>query len=356
MEYNTLGLNMVEKIPGFRSKVHNAQPVEEQRERHAVKKGFVEVHHKLFEPNPQSTPAYDASSANVFLTGWSVPEDTKSLEKYGQKLADISGKPTYIIDTPFHNISGNTISHEAEAVRNFLEKKRVEKVSLSGHSRGGTKAMHLAYQIQERGVSEVEGLTLINSVGLYDQSLPDRVKGFAEDILLTHIHLYKSLHRKNGKDNFANAKDIFRDSLLNQAQDAMGERLHYLGKVLDELKPTGEINPHTHELTCPVGIITGAKDPLSNPREIIPNKQKGKKEKPWLRYEEREVYLKETLFSASPAVKMLVAEKNPHHVGIVLRPHTYAKVQDALHRRIQEQPPKKKKRSTGEKTVFSITA
>lgn len=347
---------MVEKFPVLRGRGREPKPVEEQRERHVVKKGFVEVHHKLFEPNTDISSKIDPSSANVFLTGWSVPEDTKALEKYGQKLADISGKPTYIIDTPFHAISGNTISYEAEAIKNFLEKKRVNKLSLSGHSRGGTKAMHVAYQIQEQDSAKVERLTLINSVGLYDQSLPDRVRRFAEDILLTHIHLYKSLHRKNGKDNFASAKDIFRDSLLNQAHDAMDERLHYLGKVLDELKPTGEINPHTHELTCPVGIITGAKDRLSDPREIIPNKQRQRKEKPWLRYEEREAYLKETLFSSSPSVKMLVAERDPHHVGIVLRPHTYAQVQEAMHRRSAEQPPKKRKNLPREDTVFSITA
>ena len=312
---------MVEKfLPPAILKLH--QPVEIQREIHVVNKGKIEVHARRFKPAPDKIQAHSHSSADLFYTGFSIPETTQALERYCQTIADKKGNTTYALNTPSFNIDGDPMPHEAEAGRRFISNLDVDNVTIYGYSRGASKAIHTVHQLQEHTNIKVNGLVLLNPVGLYRQSFAQLVSGLARDFIQTEIATLQNSSRRN---EYANAYNLFFTSFAYQGEEILHENKNYISKLKKELMGIEQVNPHTHEITCPIVIMTGAKDPLSDPAKIIPNHNRKKGEEPYLpTLEERHEHLTETLFSKSNSVTMLVGKNKGHHGLPALRPETLA--------------------------------
>src|SRR3989344_2409131 len=166
----------------------------EQREPEILRKkiyqteaGPVEVEWLEIRPaNGESVSEGEKSTkATPFLPGWAMTAGRESVREISQSFADYAESPTYIISTRAANrASEDMLYQEADAVRQFVEEEGLSDLVVSGHSQGGDKAIDLVTMLQENPKMKVEGLVLIDSVGLYEQGNAELAAKFSKDSLL----------------------------------------------------------------------------------------------------------------------------------------------------------------------------
>ena len=284
----------------------------EQREPEILRKkiyqteaGPVEVEWLEIRPaNGESVSEGEKSTkATLFLPGWAMTAGRESVRELSQSFADYAESPTYIISTRAANrASEDMLYQEADAVRQFVEEEGLWYFVVSGNCQGGDKAIDLVTMLQENPKMKVEGLVLIDSVGLYEQGNAELAAKFSKDSLLD---------TPQGALKYLGSKSSFLKRSMRAATDIVfgivGEigksKTSYLPRLLGEIKNMAKLNRRVEEITVPVMLVHGSEDLVSDPGRIAPVE----------RPSDRESYLKENLFKQSPYVRMIVAEKAGHH-------------------------------------------
>lgn len=241
--------------------------------------------------------------ATLFLPGWAMTPERDSLRQLSQSFADYAENPTYIISTrAVEHSKGGMLYQEADAIRQFIEEKRLSDLVVSGHSQGGDKAIDLVSMLQENPGVKVEGLVLIDSVGLYEQGNIELAAKFTKTSLLdTPRGAFKYLGSKSSflKRSMQAGTDV----IFGIAREVGKSKRSYLARLLSEIKNMATLNRRIEQIKIPVVLVQGSQDSISDPKRIAPVEGPS----------ERESYLKENLFKSSPYVRMIVAEKAGHH-------------------------------------------
>jgi hypothetical protein len=174
----------------------------------------------------------------------------------------------------------------------------------------------------------IKGLILLGPVGLYEQKASELTKNFIKDIIKT--------------PKTKNSADIAIDSIFDILEEISRAGIDYPKILLEDIKEMAALNKKTSAIKAPIILIQGEKDLVSKPDKIIPLKnreefdrkkegryQESKKQNnndgktPYV--DEREEYLKKSLFSSSPYVKMIIAKKLGHHALPFFRPEDVVK-------------------------------
>lgn len=296
----------------------------------------VSVAWKIFKPKEKkgANPPVEAEAdkkAVVFMPGWTITERAQSIATLCGEFADYSGGPAYAIDARTDNVLPNSTEIQAEAVRRFIEEQGLSDVTVVGNSLGGVEAIHLTAFLQEDAEKvKIEGLVLLDSLSLYDQSVPELGLNYAKDMANTQMaSLEVASKRAMGdkpriKESTASAltsqnRKYLTDGTAELLTEVMRSGLRYPKRMASELRQMTKKNPHLQDIKVPVVMIQGGSDLLSNPNEIIPEAEKIESMKT------REEFLKENLFMNAPHVAMIVPEKLGNHNVSFARPEEVAR-------------------------------
>ncbi|HUC01284.1 MAG TPA: alpha/beta hydrolase [Candidatus Paceibacterota bacterium] len=296
----------------------------------------VNVAWKIYQPKEKgyADPSVESEAekkAVVFMPGWSINERAQSIETLCGEFADYSGGPAYAIDARTDNVLQNSTEIQAEAIRRFIEERGLSNVTLVGNSLGGVEAIHLTAFLQEDAEKiKIEGLVLLDSLSLYDQTVPELGLNYAKDMASTQMtSLGVASRRAIGnkpriKGSTASAlagqnRKYLTDGTAEILKEVMRSGLRYPERMASELRQMTKKNQHLQDIKVPVVMIQGESDLLSNPEEIVAEPEKMENLKT------REEFLKENLFTNAPHVAMVVPEKLGNHNVSFARPEEVAR-------------------------------
>lgn len=284
----------------------------------------VNVAWKIYQPKIKEEAGSSAESeggkkAVIFIPGWSINERAKSIEILCGEFADYSESPAYAIDARTDNVLPNSTEVQAEAVRRFIEEQELTDVTLVGNSLGGVEAIHLTAFLQEDAEKiKIEGLVLLDSLSLYDQTVPELGLHYAKDIAKAQASS-SAVISKRAFGNKPRIKESTASALASQnrkyltggmaeiLREVMRSGVDYPKRMASELRQMTKKNPHLQDIKVPVVMIQGEHDLLSDPKKII----SGAEEREHLKL--REEFLKENIFTNAPHVAMVIPEKLGSH-------------------------------------------
>lgn len=284
------------------------------------------IHLGWKEFNPSKGPA-KAGKAVIFLTGWAVNEKSKSIQDLSQGFADSSQAVSYAVQTRAEKPALDSLEKEAEAVKRFIKEKGISEVILAGHSQGGIKAADLAVMLQEEEGVKVDGLILMESVGLYNQT--DLTSAFIKDAGKTLVNstatVLGSIKDKHPSFDLANkgsrAGIDIAQGILKEAANSTLHLQSYKERLAKEVAEMSRANPKLREVKVPVVMVQAAQDLVSNIERIVPPyevKVNATQEEDGMnrlieQRKAREAYIKQNYFPNSPDVSLVVPTKIPHH-------------------------------------------
>lgn len=248
---------------------------------------------------------------------------TKSARRIGEEFAESTGNETFVISTRSESRDDETdnLYEESQAVAKFIKDQGITEVTLVGWSEGGDKEVNVATILQNDPDIKVKGLILVDSVGLYEQKPGHLARGFAEDsLVITPVSLARHLRNT---DVIKNGVRATLDIAAGVAHEVRESRLSFFSELKDEVREMAVANPRLAEINIPIVIISGAKDPISDPDKIVPPAEV-EKLKQLIETEEalygkgafqdpREVFLRENVFPNSPYIRLVEARKLGHH-------------------------------------------
>lgn len=286
----------------------------------------VQVAWKIFEPTQalSSQETNNREKAIVFLPGWSITEKAKSSDILCQKFSDYSQSPTFIVDTRPEQIAPDFLGRNAEAVRQFIKEKGLKDLTIVGNSLGGSETIHLVASLQQRNPDiKINGLVLLDSMSLYNQSEAGIVVNWARDLANTLTDLRNPPKFTGDNELVGQNIKYLQDGIIEILKEVMRSHLiNWPKREINEIRAMAKANPDLGKIKAPIVLIQGAHDLLSKPKEIVPQVTNIKDLQ---ELQERERFLKENIFTSSPYIRMIVPEKMGHHNVSYSRPESVAK-------------------------------
>ncbi len=276
--------------------------------------------------------------------------NSKSPELLNQSLSE-SGKRTLAISTQAKSVDPESLMKEAEATRQYIVENGLDKLILVGHSQGGVDAINLATLLQEKNPEiKVEGIVLVDSVGLYEQGSFELARKFIQDAgpnttadvikNLSGTALSKIGIRKSERDT------SFMGRSLKAGQD-IGKGIYgairqygleyVLKRFPNEVKEMASKSKNLDKLTVPIILVNGERDIVSAPTRVMPKEEQdritqARQERVDLAREERKdlpkgerwpqdpnwkdetgEFMRENVFPHSPYVRRIIASKEGEH-------------------------------------------
>ncbi len=245
----------------------------------------------------------------IFLPGWEVGAQDSSTERIGKTFAKSSGSAAVAVTTVSEKTgtsnvkeSSDMLYEEAIAVSKYIKEKQFKNITLVGYSVGGNKAIDIAHILQEDPDIEINGLVLLASVGIYEQSPRELTRNLLKDSFVKTPKRLVQQNPQGFKEWFQVATDVGAHLTMNMIT-SKGD----IGKVRRGITEMARINPRIGEIKVPVVLISGSDDRVSDAEKLVPIEE-GRAS-----IQSRELYLKEHLFVQSPSVQMLVPEKMGNH-------------------------------------------
>ena len=258
-----------------------------------------------------------------------------SAKELNQSFANYSNHVTYSVVTRPESIVPNSLLKEAEAIRLLIEGLKLEEVIIAGHSEGANKAVDLVSLLQRKNPEiKVRGLILFDMVGLHDQDGWKLALDFAGDTLVDTLpdNLLREKRGSLSKRAISTVGAGF-DLARGLVNEVKLSGLKYPERLTSQIRDMAGKNPRIGEITSPVVLISGAKDPISSRERIVPEAEEDKATKAFLqslnsdspKRDPREVYLNAYLFRKSPYFRMVVPDHFGHHGLPLFRPESVAK-------------------------------
>jgi len=264
---------------------------------------------KSREFKPDNKEESSEGRAVILLPGWEAEPEDRVTISLGKEFCKASEETTYVISSEMesktHEPENGIIYEESLAIANFIKKHNLKKIKLVGYSIGGDRAINTASILQEDTEIQIEGLVLLASSGLYDQEPLEVVKNLLSD---SFVRTPKNLLKT--KDQYSNFKEWIKVALevnSNTVKKTISSPSH-IGKLKRYIKELSTTNPRASSLKIPIILINGKKDSVSDYKKINPDK----------------------IFSESPYVKMVTAEKADNHGLPFFRTETVANVSIGL--------------------------
>lgn len=277
-----------------------------------VKGVDIDINYQTVSPDSESI---NNESTIILLPGWSINAHANSAKIIAKAFAQISNNKVIIIDTKPSKIIKDTLYLEALAIKNLIEKSGVKKIIIAGYSEGGIKAVNLTTILQKNPEIEINGLALMEPMGLYTQESKVKVVGgFIKDTFLdTPISIAKRVLLRKDASTIKTALTAGSDILSGMANEIKRSKADYPQKITSQLNEMFYKSKRLKEITVPVILIQGLNDPVSNPKKLIPDfeklDEKTSIDKRGYKNPYREAYLKKHVFIKSPFIRMLVGKK-----------------------------------------------
>lgn len=292
------------------------------------------------ESNDGQVEADKSGKASIFLPGWGVESGFKTAQIFSQALATSSGEKSFSINTKLENVENDDpINTQAQAIKKFIQEQGITELTIFGHSQGGDKSIDLVAMLQDDPELKIKGLVLIDSTGLYEQNKTQFAKSFVADGAMSTPktlidQLWQANYSKKQKlDMLKKGARTLVDVTTGVIKDVWKYKGDYLTKLNKEVIDMAKVNSNLAELKVPVVIISGDKDPVSDPAQIVPPAEEERivggiaqdlDDAEFV--DPREKYLQENLLPNSPYVRMIIGKKMGHHILPYFRPESVAKV------------------------------
>jgi pimeloyl-ACP methyl ester carboxylesterase len=286
------------------------------------------------------------NKAVIFIPGWAWRADSKSIEGLCEELAYNSEAETFVICTRNEQVTPDSLDQEAKAVCKFLAENELKEITLVGYSQGGIKAINTLIHLQEMHSSmHIEGLILIDSVGLNEVDSHELAKRFIVDLLIkSPLMIMRELERKPGIrkkllsfiENVPLATSVCFELIQCILKEVRTSNLSYFSRVQNELREMAKINPYLERIRVPIVLIQGLKDRVSDCERIITQTREKSAQTlsqdsgrgillgPKKNINKR--ILAENVFPQSPYVRMIEAEKFGTHGLPLFRSKSVARV------------------------------
>jgi pimeloyl-ACP methyl ester carboxylesterase len=280
-------------------------------------------------------------SATIFLPGWSMEQTSRASAEVSQALANKSRSRSLSVNTSMEvkDMGDDPMNEQAEVVLQFIKEQGIKELTLLGYSQGGDKAIDLAAMLKDDPDIDLKGVVLVDSTGLYEQN-KDKLPGdFVRSALVdTTNSVLKQLYRANYSKRqrmamLGRGVSALVDILGSVAKNIVKQKFDYKTKLDKEVADMAEMNTRLAEITAPVVIISGDKDPIANPDSIVPPEEEERivaeleqDESSEEFVDPREKFLQETMLPNSPYVRMIVGKKMGHHSLPFFRPESIANV------------------------------
>jgi len=188
-------------------------------------------------------------------------------------FSEIGKRKVLIIDTKTDKIVADALFKEAIAVKNLITKINAKKIIIAGYSEGGIKAINLTTILQTIPLINIEGLVLMESMGLYDQDSKQQVVGgFIKDSLLdTPIAITKRVIIKKDSGSIRKGLTAITDVFFGFIKEIKRVNLKYPNRMMSQLDEMFYKSKRLKDITVPVILIQGINDPVSNPNKLIPD-------------------------------------------------------------------------------------
>jgi pimeloyl-ACP methyl ester carboxylesterase len=316
----------------------------------------ISVSWKTFSPQAKEDLVIDPKKAVVFIPGWSIPQNAISLKPMGQEFANYSQSNTFIVDTVTEKVADGNLTQEAKALVEFIKDQGLNNITLVGNSQGGAEAIHLVALLQEQHPEiKIEGLALFDPVSLNQTSRRKLISNYFLDIVKTHLAIARPKHISHGSNVYAQNTKYDIDGIVGILKGVIHSKIAgFPAKVWNEISEMAKQNPDLQKVACPVILVQGSKDKVSNPTTTIPEdtyfyiddlhtrefrlKDTPRKDRT-LPEQTREDYLRETLFPNSPYVRVMVPEKMGYHNVTYSRPESVARTTLYLLKRFHRKTP-----------------
>lgn len=303
---------------------------------------------KRFEAQDSKEGDPKTGEATIFLMGWAMDENSKSMQGVSQAFADSSHHPAYAVSTRPEAIRPDSLYEEAQAISQFVLEQDIKSLTIAGYSEGTIKAVDLAVltqkineQLPQDKKLTVKGVVLLDPVGLYEQGRARLTAKFTMDALIQTLPalLRETRDPKVLKKFLASGMDVVFGVLADIRR--FGRR--YPQRVLNQVEEFVRINPQLGEVRAPIVLIQGEHDAISQMSQLVPDVQnttwsQGKNEEG--EYANvRESFLKR-IFPNSPYIRAVQPEKMGHHTLPILRDQSVARSANFLLQRFwRNQPP-----------------
>lgn len=294
-----------------------------ERKTYTLEDGLqVAVSAEKFSPEKMTKP----DQAVIFLPGWAVGEGSLSTTEITQELANAAQADAYRITTRADQVVPDSLLREAEAIRRFIEEKKLKEVTLVGYSQGGDKAIDTAVLMQELNPDIKVKVVLLDSVGLYEQGFWELVANFTRDSMVdTTMTMNKNLLRHPSV--YLKGLKAGADIAVGVGKEMMHSKLGYPKRFINEIKDMVQANPRAKELKAPVVVIIGAKDRVVSHERVAPIEKQPTKNLQALieNRKDREAKVRE-IFPNAASVSVLVPKKLGHHGVPLFRSRSVARV------------------------------
>ncbi len=344
--------------------VRNIPEINQDSQTYEIGDSTVRVGWKRFDAKKEGDNAVPTGSATIFLMGWALTENSRSIQDLSQAFADSSSAPVFAVSTKPDEVRSDSLNTEAKAIGEFVKERGLEELIIAGLSEGGTKAVDLVSSIEELNKTlpedkqiKIRGLVLLNPVGVFEQKNTPFVEGakltgnFLLDLFVTSpvavvkdMILYRKMRDSKIAKNLLAAQT---DILSGVYSDVKRFGKQYPIRLLSQIKEMTTLNPRLAEIESPIILIQGRRDPISN----MANFKSDIENATWVQrvasdekgafYENlREQALKK-VFPKSPYIRALEPEKLGHHPVSLLRPEEIARSSTNLLRRYWRNQPQK---------------
>jgi pimeloyl-ACP methyl ester carboxylesterase len=257
----------------------------------------------------------------ILLPGWSINAEAKSAMEIAKAFSQVSNNKVLIIDTKPDKIVKDALYKEAKAVKNLILKLKPQKIIIAGYSEGGIKAVNLTILMQKITDIKIDGLVLMEPMGLYNQNSKQQVVGgFLKDSLInTPIAITKRVLLRKNPESIKNGVLAIGDVFSGFIKEVSRNKLNYPKRMMAQLDEMIYKSTRLKDIAVPVIIIQGINDPVSNPQKLIPDFEKLDEQTNYLERGSknplREKYLKDNIFKNSPYIRMLVGKiALPNHI------------------------------------------
>lgn len=274
----------------------------------------------------------------VFLPGWSMRVTDDAVETLCNEFSDCTGNETLAIDSHIEgkeseDLSINFIYEEARAISLFIKEYGLKKIIVVGYSRGGDKAIDVVSFLQKSPDDFVEGLILLDAVGMYKQNPEKLVYGLRDDLLVEtpKTLLKRGLMKRETKVGAHLAMRIIEHILY----EMLHYKIEYPKRFMREVYEMAEQNPHIAEVRVPVVIMSGAHDLISNTKSMLEEAEQdadsmqndvvATEHSEGSMFWKREKFLREHFFKQSPCVYLFAPEELGYHGLPFLRPRFVAR-------------------------------
>ncbi len=227
---------------------------------------------------PQSTEFPSSAEQNplediiIFLPGWMVNADSKSVQGISQSFANVGGKNVFIVDTKPERVVEDSLFKEAQAIAETVRAKGTKRITIVGYSEGGIRATNLAAILQNQVDNPdivIDGVVLMDSMGLYKQKPSKLFTGFFINAAQGASRIRRSPEGSE-YESLIQGLHSGTDFLFVFYRELLKRHVHYPRRLLSQIREMASLNTHLAQLRVPVVLIQGSDDPVSNPEKILP--------------------------------------------------------------------------------------